>query len=135
MMWCSNKGAADRDPEQRALSITPKLASMLRARAMARGSRRPLFDRIWNLSARFRVVLQRLGLDLTLTPYVLRHASIIRQIRKGTALRQIAFAHDTSTAEIERTYARFLNVAADDTRKGLLDDAAPMMDNVIRMAR
>ncbi|WP_409191046.1 hypothetical protein [Bradyrhizobium sp. RDM4] len=135
MMWCSNKGASDRDPEQRALSITPKLAQMLRARAMARGSRRPLFDRIWNVSARFRVVLQRLGLDVTLTPYVLRHSSIIRQIRKGTALRLISFAHDTSTSEIERTYGRYLNVAADDTRSGLLDDAAPAVDNVIRMAR
>ncbi|MET3988733.1 hypothetical protein ABID65_000359 [Bradyrhizobium sp. S3.9.2] len=135
MMWCSNKGTSDRDPEQRALSITPKLAQMLRARALARGSRRPLFDRIWNVSARFRVVLQRLGLDLTLTPYVLRHSSIIRQIRKGTHLRMVAFAHDTSTSEIERTYARYLNVAADDTRSGLLDDAAPVVDNVIRLAR
>ena len=47
----------------------------------------------------------------------------------------VAFAHDTSTAEIERTYARYLNDAADDTRSGLLDDAAPVVDNVIRMAR
>ncbi|MGY4369203.1 integrase [Bradyrhizobium sp. LB1.3] len=39
MMWCSNKGAADRDPEQRAIPITPKLAEMLRARAIARAGR------------------------------------------------------------------------------------------------
>jgi integrase len=134
MMWCSNKGAADRDPEQRALPITPKLAQMLRARAMAR-PRRPLFDRIWNLSKRFRVVLERLDLDPTLTPYVLRHSSIIRQIRSGTALRLISFAHDTSTEEIERTYARYLNVASDDARKGLLADDAPPVDNVIKLAR
>ena len=81
-------------------------------------------------------MLERLDLDLTLSPYVLRHSSIIRQIRSGTALRLISFAHDTSTAEIERTYARYLNVAADDTRNGLLaDDAPPAMDNVIKMAR
>ena len=60
MMWCSNKGK-DRDPEQRALSVTPKLAQMLRARAMARGPRRPLFDRIWSMSLRFRVVLEEAG--------------------------------------------------------------------------
>ena len=73
MMHCSAKGR-DRDPEQRALPITPKLAQMLRARAIARGPGRPLFDRIWNMSLRFRVVLERLGLDLSLTPYTLRHS-------------------------------------------------------------
>lgn len=134
MMWCSAKGR-DRDPEQRALPITPKLAQTLRARAMARGRSRLLFDRINRLSARFRVVLERLGLDLTLTPYVLRHSSIIRQIRKGTHLRIIAFTHDTSTVEIEKTYARYLNVASDDARRGLLADDAPPVDNVVRLAR
>jgi len=106
MMHCSAKGR-DRDPEQRALPITPKLAQTLRARAIARGPNRLLFDRIWNLSARFRAVLERLDLDLTLSPYTLRHSSIIRQIRSGAPLRMIAFVHDTSTAEIEKTYARF----------------------------
>ncbi|MET4179471.1 hypothetical protein ABIB94_001563 [Bradyrhizobium sp. JR7.2] len=134
MMHCSAKGR-DRDPEQRALPITPKLAQTLRARAIARGSNRLLFDRIWNLSARFRVVLERLGLDLTLTPYTLRHSSIIRQIRSNTPLRLIAFTHDTSVVEIERTYARYLNHASDDARKGLLADAMPPADNVVRLAR
>ena len=135
MMHCSAKGR-DRDPEQRALPITPKLAQMLRARAIARGPNRPLFDRIWNMSLRFRVVLERLGLDLSLTPYTLRHSSIIRQIRSNVALRLIAFAHDTSVQEIERTYARYLNNASDDARKGLLaDEAPPAMDNVIKLGR
>jgi hypothetical protein len=135
MMWCSAKGR-DRDPEQRALPITPKLAQMLRVRAVARGRSRPLFDRIWNMSLRFRVVLERLGLDLSLTPYTLRHSSIIRQIRSNTPLRLVAFCHDTSVVEIEKTYARYLNTAADDARKGLLaDEAAPMLDNVVKLAR
>ena len=80
-------------------------------------------------------MLERLGLDLSLSPYTLRHSSIIRQIRSGTPLRITAFAHDTSTQEIEKTYARFLNVASDDARKGLLADDAPPVDNVIKMAR
>ena len=105
MMWCSDKGK-DRDPEQRALPITPKLAQMLRARAMARGPRRPLFDRIWNMSLRFRVVLERLGLDLTLTPYTLRHSSIIRQIRSNVPLRIIAFNHDTSACRRSKGHTR-----------------------------
>jgi integrase len=135
MMWCSAKGR-DRDPEQRALPITPKLAQMLRARAIARGPGRPLFDRIWRMSARFRVVLKRLRLDPSLTPYTLRHSSIIRQIRSNTPLRIIAFTHDTSVQEIEKTYARYLNDASDDARKGLLADAvSPAMDNVVKLAR
>jgi integrase len=137
MLWCSNKGR-DRDPEQRAVSITPRLAQMLRKRANVRGANRPLFDRISNMSARFRVVLERLKLDPSLSPYTLRHSSIIRQIRAGTPLRMIAFAHDTSVGEIERTYARHLNSASDDLlRKGLLSEPEPtkVVDNVIPLAR
>jgi integrase len=132
MIWCSNKGK-DRDPEQRSVPITPKLAVMLRKRAEARGAKRPLFDRIWNMSARFRVVLERLELDLTLTPYTLRHSSIIRQIRSNVPLRMIAYVHDTSVQEIERTYARYLSNASDDlTRRGLLADE-PVRDNVVKL--
>jgi integrase len=140
MMWCSAKGR-NRDPEQRSLPISPKLARVLRQRATTRGPNRPLFDRIPKLSARFRVVLKRLGLDLSLTPYITRHCSIIRQIRNNVPLRIIAYNHDTSVVEIERTYARYLGNASDDlTRKGLLVDAEPsdrpvMPDNVIPLAR
>jgi integrase len=136
MMWCSAKGR-DRDPEQRSLPISPKLAKMLRARAIARGPSRPLFDRIWNMSLRFRVVLERLGLDLSLSPYTLRHSSIIRQIRNNVPLRVIAFTHDTSVIEIERTYGRYLGNASDDlTRRALLDDAVPVpVDNVVTLGR
>lgn len=131
MLWCSNKGWADRDPEQRAVPITPALAQMLRQRIIARGPKRPLFDRLWGMSARFRVVLERLGLDLSLTPYTLRHSSIIRQIRANVPTRIVAFNHDTGVGELERTYARFLNNATDDlTRKALLTEAEPT-DNVV----
>jgi integrase len=136
MMWCSAKGR-DRDPEQRALPITLGLTKMLKARAIARGPSRLLFDRIWNMSLRFRVVLERLGLDLSLSPYVLRHSSVIRAIRANVPLRLIAFSHDTSIVEIERTYGRYLNNASDDlTRGALLADAAPVVvDNVVPLAR
>lgn len=133
MIWCSHKGK-DRDPEQRSVSITPALAKMLRKRAETRGAKQPLFDRIWNMSARFRIVLGRLEFDLTLTPYTLRHSSIIRQIRANTPLRMIAFTHDTSVQEIERTYARYLDDVSDDlTRRGMLTEPAKP-DNVIQLA-
>jgi integrase len=136
MLWCSSKGR-DRDPAQRSVPITPKLAETLRARAIARGRNRPLFDRIWNLSARFRPVLERLDLDRSQTPYLLRHSSIIRQIRSNVPLRLIAFTHDTSVAEIERTYGRYLNNASDDlTRMALLaDDPVAVKDNVVKLVR
>jgi integrase len=133
MIWCSHKGK-ERDPEQRAVPITPSLARMLRQRAATRGNR-PLLDHQWDTAARFRDVLVRLGLDPTLSPYVLRHASIIRQIRAGTPLQLIANAHDTSVAQIESTYSRFiLNHASDDLRAGLLVDPQPQ-DNVVSLAR
>jgi integrase len=50
MIWCSNKGR-DRDPEQRSVPISAKLAAMLRARAIARGPTRPLFDRMGDVRA------------------------------------------------------------------------------------
>ena len=85
------------------------------------------------MSARFRVVLERLELDLSLTPYTLRHSSIIRQIRSNTPLRMIAFSHDTSVIEIERTYGRYLSNASDDlTRRGLLVDE-PVSGNVVKL--
>jgi hypothetical protein len=110
---------------------------MLRARAIARGPGRLLFDRIWNMSLRFRVMLERLGLDVSLTPYTLRHSSIIRQIRNNVPLRIIAFSHDTSVVEIERAYGRYLgNVGDDMTRKALLADAVPPpAGNVVNMVR
>jgi integrase len=137
MLWCSNKGK-DREPEQRSVAISPRLAKILRGRAIKNGNRQ-LFDaaRIRYFSERFRKVLTRLGLDTTLTPYVLRHSSIIRQIRAGTPLRMIAFVHDTSVVEIERTYARYLNDASHDLiRKGLLADLDEVpAANVVQLKR
>jgi integrase len=130
LVWTSNKGGGRklRVGEQRAFPISPRLAAILRRRIAARGPNRPLFDKIWDVSKKFRAVLARLGMDMTLTPYTMRHSSIIRQIRAGTPLRIIAFGHDTSQRMIEATYARYLNDASDDLRKGLLDE--PQLENV-----
>jgi hypothetical protein len=137
MMWCSNKGQPDRDPEQRAVPITVRLAKILRARGNARGPNRPLLKKIWNLSDRhFRPVLERLGLDLTLSPYTLRHSSIIRQIKAKTSTYLIAHAHDTSEGEIKKTYGRYLDeVSGDPIRNGLLADLPVESGNVVRLKR
>jgi hypothetical protein len=133
MIWCSNKGR-NRSPEQRAVAITPRLATILRKRIAARGKDRPLFDKVCNLSAKFRIVLGRLGLDLTLTPYLYRHSSIVRQIRSNTPMRLIAFSHDSSVGELERTYSRYLDDASDDLRHGLLTETEhEVVDNVVKL--
>jgi integrase len=137
MVWTSNKGGGRkvRVPEQRAFPISQRLAAILRKRIAKRGKDKPLFDKIWDVSKKFRKVLERLGMDPTLSPYTMRHSSIIRQIRAGTPLRIIAFAHDTSQRMIEATYARYLNDAADDLRKGLLTETEPEtpVDNVVKL--
>jgi hypothetical protein len=48
----------------------------------------------------------------------------------------IAYTHDTSAAEIERTYARYLHSVSEDMRAGLLADIeSPASDNVISLPR
>lgn len=135
LLWTSNKGKADRIDEQRSVAISPKLAKVLLERVVSRGPKEPLFDRIWNMSARFRVVLKKLGLDETLTPYTLRHSSIIRQIFANRPMKLIANDHDTSIAEIERTYGRYLERAKKDdetySRVGMLLETPA--DTIIRM--
>ena len=47
-------------------------------------------------------------------PYALRHSSIVRAIRKGLPIRLVAALHDTSTAMIEKHYARWITESLDD---------------------
>ena len=51
---------------------------------------------------------EKAGLVDEITPYALRHSSIVRHLMKGTPIRLVASAHDTSSAEIERTYSRYI---------------------------
>jgi len=58
------------------------------------------------------------GIDRRL--YDLRHANIVRLIKSGISLREIAGKLDTSAAIIERHYARFIGDTSDDRfRKAL----------------
>jgi integrase len=138
MVWTSNKGRNDREPEQRSVPITSRLAQVLRERAAKQGRKNPLFEKSWNVSPRFRAVLKRLGLDETLTPYVCRHCSIIRQILANKrSVYLIAYDHDTSETEIRKTYARYLERAKqsesdDNARAGLLTTTPA--DNVMQLA-
>jgi integrase len=142
LMPTSKKGTSrkrKRKTEYRPLPISPRLAKILRQQANRRAAHERLFEKLWNLSRFFRPVVQRLELEPTLTPYCLRHSSIVRQLLKGVPIRLVAANHDTSTVVIERHYARFIVSRQTDamTRATLIDvEAVPSeATNVIAIAR
>ena len=126
MMPTSNKGK-NRKAEYRPLPISPRLAKVLRQQAKDRPAHAPLFGKMWNLANRFRPVVERLGLGPEVTPYALRHSSIVRQLLKGVPTRVVAAHHDTSIAMIERNYSRYILGDSTEalTRAALLDFGAP----------
>lgn len=126
MMPTSKKGK-NRKVEYRPLVISTKLGMALRQQARGRAMHAPLFDKMWNLAATFRPVVERLGLGSEVTPYALRHSSIVRQLLKGVPARVVAAHHDTSVAMIERNYSRFIIGDPSDalTRATLLDFEKP----------
>ncbi|MCA1512680.1 site-specific integrase [Bradyrhizobium sp. NBAIM01] len=122
MMPTSRKGK-NRKIEHRPLPISQRLAMALRQHATGRAAHAPLFDKIWNLATLFRPVVQRLELEPEVTPYALRHSSIVRQLLKGVPTRVVAAHHDTSVVMIEKNYSRHIIGDPSDavTRATLLD--------------
>jgi hypothetical protein len=47
-------------------------------------------------------------------PYALRHSSIVRGLRKGLPIQQVAKLHNTSVKMIERHYAKYIATALED---------------------
>ena len=73
-----------------------------------------------------------------MTPYALRHSSIVRQLLAGIPTRVVASFHDTSVAMIEANYAKYIIGDPSDamTRRTLLDfTAPPPAPNVVKIAR
>jgi integrase len=126
MMPTSRKGK-NRKIEYRPLPISPRLAKVLRRQAKGRQAHAPLFDKMWNLATRFRPVTERLGLGSEVTPYAMRHSSIVRQLLKGVPARVVAAHHDTSVAMIEKNYSRYIIGDPTDalTRATLIDLEKP----------
>jgi integrase len=136
MMPSSRKGR-NRRVDHKPLPISPGLAAVLRQRASGRAPHDLLFNKIHDLRVRFRAVAKRVGLCDNVTPYALRHSSIVRQLLGGIPVRIVASFHDTSVLMIEKTYSRFIIGDASDamTRRTLLDFSAPAAsDNVVPIA-
>ncbi|WP_377829533.1 tyrosine-type recombinase/integrase [Bradyrhizobium lupini] len=126
MMPASKKGK-NRKIEHRPLPISVRLAKALRKHAASRATDAPLFDKLWNLATIFRPVVERLRLGPEVTPYALRHSSIVRQLLKGVPTRVVAAHHDTSVAMIEKNYSRYIIGDPSEalTRATLLDFGTP----------
>jgi integrase len=86
----------------------------------------------------FKAVVERLGLDNKVTPYALRHSSIVRQLLNGVPVRVVAAHHDTSVEMLERHYSRFIIGDPSEalTRATLLDfGVVPSSSNVVPLER
>jgi hypothetical protein len=103
----SFKGS-NRESIRRPLPITTELAAHFAKLSAGKKSHDPLLKPFGDLAEQFRKVTKRLKLDDEVTPYALRHSSIVRHLMQGTPTRLVASAHDTSVAEIERTYSRYI---------------------------
>jgi hypothetical protein len=105
----SSRKGRNRRIERKPLPISPRLAAVLRQQTVGRASHEPLLRRVSaKLCNPFKVVVERLGLDATVTPYSLRHSSIVRQLLNGVPVRVVAAHHDTSVAMIEKHYSRYI---------------------------
>jgi integrase len=69
-------------------------------------------------------------------PYALRHSSIVRGLRKGLPILQVAKMHNTSVNMIERHYAKYIATALEDLARAAVVSLVPRNGgNVVPMGR
>jgi len=87
----------------------------------------------------FIAIVEELKLDRRLTAYGLRHSAICRQLLGGVPPALVAANCNTSIAEIQAHYAKYISNVGDAlTRAALLDldpPPAPIADNVVALVR
>ncbi len=118
MMPCSRKGRGKRAITHKPVPITADLAAKLKASAAGRAADAPLLLRVdglrWQTNdfgdhlVRFRKAAIAAGAIVDGKPvsaYSLRHSSIVRMLLANVPARLVASAHDTSLAELEKTYS------------------------------
>ena len=133
LMPSSRKGRRHRRVERQPLPIPLSLAATLRQAAGDRSQDAPLLIRRdgsrWSRieGGLFRNATTQVGLDPSITPYALRHSSIVRQLLAAVPTRVVAAHHDTSVVMLERTYSRHIIGDPSDaiTRRALLDLGEP----------
>ena len=152
----SGKGGT-RSPEQRKLerypvSISPKLAALLKLAAKGRPGHAPLLVRengqAWNegnpnphdrYKEALKIIVPSIGLDpAEYGMYAFRHTSITRMLLKGAPAAIVAKAHDTSEAEIRRHYSALILDHTDKLTRETLPSfgpAQPAASNVVKLAK
>jgi integrase len=123
-----NKGR--RTIRRRPVPIPVDLATRLKAESKGRPADAPLLTQDngepwgeWDLREPFRTAVTAAKSDPDkITPYALRHSSIVRQLLKNVPVRICADQHDTSVAQIEAHYSKYIAHHADELVRGALID-------------
>ena len=144
MVPTSKKGgrrAAGKKIAAKPVPIPAGLAALLQEESKGRLADAPLLVRsdggTWDGSEHqrqlFRQTVTRAELDPdTITPYALRHSSVVRMLLRNAPVRVVAALHDTSIAMIEKHYSAYISDFADSIARGaMLDLSAPAPDNVV----
>jgi integrase len=131
-----------RREERIPVPITPSLARELRqvaagrpdgALLLLRSDGRPWSDP-QSYGDPFAGLVAQLGLGPEVTAYALRHSSITRQLLLGIPVRIVGGVHDTSVAEIERHYSKYITEHSDElSRRALLQPEPAPQGKVIRL--
>ena len=129
---CSRKGRR-RQIERRPSPLSPALAIALRQAAVGRPADAPLLASFTAPGRLFARLVARLELDPGVTLYALRHSSITRMLLASVPVRVVASTHDTSVAQIEKTYSRYITDHSDALVRGALlqVEKPPVAGNVI----
>ena len=143
-MPSSLKGKGKKRIERTPLPISGGLGARLKAEAAGRAYDEPLLlddgGTGWTGAGhpkRFAVAAAAARLPENATAYSLRHSSIVRTLLRGIPVRLVGAAHDTSAAQIEAHYSKYIaHPGADLMRGALLDvDAVPAAAKVVPLSR
>jgi integrase len=87
------------------------------------------------LARPWKAIRERAGMPEVI-PYALRHSSIVRGLRKGLPIQQVAKLHNTSVKMIERHYAKYIVTALEDLARAAVVSLVPRRDgNVVPMGK
>ena len=136
-MPSSKKGGGKKRIERTPLPIPAGLAKRLKAEAAGRGEEEPLLrdndGAAWTRTKHqlpFARAAAAANLPKDATAYSLRHSFITRSLLKGIPVRLVAASVDSSAAQIEQTYSKYISRPGAHLMRGaLLDFDAPTPDD------
>jgi integrase len=130
MMPVSRKGSGMKKARSIPMPITPELAGRLRGRSgvLLKRANGTSWSEV-NLTHYFARAME--GVEFNnpskVTPYALRHTSIVRQLLGNVPVRVVAALHDTSVVMIERNYSKYIADHADELARASLPAPAEVV--------